>query len=97
MLGSLEQVTRGHNIVADGCTGASNPQSHPIPATHLHTHTHNNSVMNARFRIFNPSVTDQGTDGRTDGQTDGQMDKASYRVACPQLKSVIDLVKKKGG
>ena len=26
-----EQVTRGHNIVADGWAGASNPQPHPTP------------------------------------------------------------------
>ena len=32
------------------------------------------------FPLFNSSVTDQPTDRRTD--------KASYRVACPQLKSV---------
>ena len=32
--------------------------------------------------------TDGPTDGRTDGPTDGRTDKASYRVACPQLKSV---------
>ena len=28
------------------------------------------------------------TDGRMDGTTDGPTDKASYRVACPQLISV---------
>ena len=31
--------------------------------------------------------TDGRTDGRTDERTDGPMDKASYRVACPQLRS----------
>ena len=30
------------------------------------------------FPLFNSSVTD--------GRTDGRTDKASYRVACPQLK-----------
>ena len=29
--GKKEQVTRGHNVVADGWTGASNP--HPRPPT----------------------------------------------------------------
>ena len=29
------------------------------------------------------------TDGRTNGWTDGQTDKASYRVACPQLKTAL--------
>ena len=28
-------------------------------------------------------------DGPTDGPTDGQTDKASYRVACPRLKSIL--------
>ena len=28
----------------------------------------------------------QKCDGPTDGRTDGRTDKASYRVACPQLK-----------
>ena len=36
------------------------------------------SMFNACFRTFRLVVTDQRTDGRTD--------KASYRVACPQLK-----------
>ena len=35
------------------------------------------------FRIFNSSVTDQPTNQPTDQRTD----KASYRVACPQLKT----------
>ena len=52
---------------------------------------------NARFHTFqleNHGSTDQRIDGRTDGRTDGPTDrrtdgptdKASYRVACPQLK-----------
>ena len=31
--------------------------------------------------------TDGWTDARTDGWMDGRTDKASYRVACPQLKN----------
>ena len=31
--------------------------------------------------------TDERTDGWTDGRKDGRTDKASYRVACPQLKT----------
>ena len=41
--------------------------------------------------------TDQ-TDRRTDGRTDGRTDKASYRVACPQLKTVsfsISIIQKR--
>ena len=30
----VKQVTRGHNIVADGWAGASNPHSHSMPPTH---------------------------------------------------------------
>ena len=34
-----EQVTRGHNIVADGWAGASNPHPHPNPhPTHTNIH-----------------------------------------------------------
>ena len=38
------------------------------------------------FPLFNSSVTDRPTDRPTDRRTDGRTDKASYRVACPQLK-----------
>ena len=42
------------------------------------------------FPLFDSMVTDGPTDGWmdswTDGRTDGRVDKASYRVACPQLK-----------
>ena len=40
---------------------------------------------NARFHTFQLMLTD----GRTDGQTDGRTDKASYRVACLQLKMIF--------
>ena len=39
------------------------------------------------FPLFNSSVTDQPTNRPTDQRTD----KASYRVACPQLKTVEKL------
>ena len=43
------------------------------------------------FPLFDSMVTDQQMDRRTDGQmdgrTDGRTNKASYRVACPQLKT----------
>ena len=36
-----EQVTRGHNIVADGWAGAANPHPHPTPhPTPFPTQTH---------------------------------------------------------
>ena len=42
------------------------------------------------FPLFDSMVTDGPTDGWmdswTDGRTDGRVDKASYRVACLQLK-----------
>ena len=39
--------------------------------------------QNSISAIFEKRVTDGPTHGRTDGPTD----KASYRVACPQLKT----------
>ena len=41
---------------------------------------------NVRFNSFRLVLTDGPTNQRTDGRTDGRTDKASYRVACPQLK-----------
>ena len=74
-----EQVTRGHNIVADGWAGASKPHPHPkAPPTLKHTQ------KVSKMLVFNSiTMTDQRTDRRTDRRTD----KASYRVACPQLKT----------
>ena len=71
----MKHVTRGHDIVADGWAGASNP--HPHPDTHPHTNIHN-KYQNSCFSAF-----------RLDhyGLTDGPTDKASYRVACQQLKT----------
>ena len=61
-----EQVTRGHNIVADGWAGASNPRPHPNPPPTL-KHTQK-SIENARFPTF--KLDDPGpTDRRTDGQS----------------------------
>ena len=39
------------------------------------------------FPLSNSIITDGPTDGRTNGPTDQRTDKASYRVACPQLKT----------
>ena len=39
------------------------------------------------FPLSYSSVTDPPTDQPTDRPTDGRTDKASYRVACPQLKT----------
>ena len=60
-----EQVTRGHNIVADGWAGASNP--HPnLKPTHKHT-----SILKARFSAFqlnHHGPTDQRTNRPMDQQ-----------------------------
>ena len=83
----MKQVTRGHNIVADGWAGASNPQPHANlthschPLTHPYTHNNNCSIINTRFSRFKLK-----RDGPTDGPMDRRTDKASYRVAYPQLK-----------
>ena len=75
-------MTWGHNIVADGWAGASNPhpQSNPPPTLKPAQKVSKTFV----FPLFDLITTD----GRTDGPTDGRTDKASYRVACPQLKIV---------
>ena len=67
-----KQVTWGHNIVADGWTGASNPDPHPMPPppTHLPKKTSKTLV----FPLFDSCVTDRRTARRTDGQTDGRTD-----------------------
>ena len=58
-----KQVTRGHNIVADGWAGASTPK--PTP----NTQTYTKSIKSARFPMF--QLDDHGpTNGRTDGRTD---------------------------
>ena len=67
-------MTQGHNIVADGWAGASNPHPHPTPIHKKHL----------KCSLSHFSTTDRRTDQRTDQRTD----KASYKVACPQLKRV---------
>ena len=42
--------------------------------------------MDGRTDVRTDGWMDGWTDGRTDGWMDGRTDKASYRVACPQLK-----------
>ena len=60
-----EQVTRGHNIVADGWAGASNPQPYP-KSCQPHTNTHRKYPKRLFFCILTRSLpTDQRTDGRT--------------------------------
>ena len=63
----LKQVTRGHNIVADGWAGASNPHPHPMPP---HQHTYPKKYLKRSF--FHFSTRGLRTDRRTDGPTDGQ-------------------------
>ena len=83
MLNSVttKQAMRGHIIVADGWAGASNPHPHPTPhQTPLLSQTHLQKASRTLvFPLFD-SITS------TDGPRDGRTDKASYRVACPQLK-----------
>ena len=75
--GQTKQVTRGHNIVADGWAGASNPHPHPNqPPTLRPTQKVSKTLV---FPLFN-SMTPYGP-------TDRRTDKGSYRVACPQLKN----------
>ena len=63
----IQQVTRGHNIVADGWAGASNPHPHPNPHPTLkHMQKVSKTVI---FLLFDSITTDQRTDGWTDGQS----------------------------
>ena len=65
--GLTKQVTRGHNIVADGWAGASNPHPHPYPSPMLkHTQKVSKTLV---FPLFNSMTMDQWTDGWTDGRT----------------------------
>ena len=75
-------MTRGHNIVADGWAGAANPHPHPMPyptlfPTQTHTQKASKTLVCPLFDSWS----------RTDRRTDRRTDKASYRVACPQLKT----------
>ena len=64
-------------IVAEGWVGAHDPHSHPLTPQlgPLHPQTRRPQLQH-RFRTW---PTDKLTDQRTD--------KASFRVACPQVKS----------
>ena len=57
---------------------------------------HGNSVADglarADMHVFTLFDSCSPTDGRADGRTDGQ---GSYRVACPQLKKLKRMIKKK--
>ena len=63
-------------------------QGHPTPIhTRTLTHKHTQKVFKMRiFPLSDSIIMDQWTDWRMDGPTD----KASYWVACPQLKMVLD-------
>ena len=79
----------GHNIVTDGWAGVFNPHPHPNhspnpPLTHSPTNKTNCSTLNTRFLRFQ---CERDISSVTDRQTNGPTDKASYRVACPQLKT----------
>ena len=79
---------RCHNIVADRWAGAANPHPHPMPLpTPLPTQTH--TQIASKTLVFPLLDLCSWMDQRTDRQTNGRTDKASYRVACPQLKIMI--------
>ena len=56
-----KQMTRGHNIVADGWAGASNPHPHSKSPTHMHKKDLERSF---------PTDVHRRTDGPTDQRTD---------------------------
>ena len=60
-----KQVTRGHNIVADGWAGASN--LHPYPVTpNKHTQKVSKTLV---IPLFHSMTSDRHTDGWTNGRT----------------------------
>ena len=70
---------QGHNIVADGWAGASNPKPHPnhtpnTPPTPSHTNNTNRSILNTRLSRFQLERDKLSV-------TNGRTDKASHRVA----------------
>ena len=73
-----KQVTWGHNIVVDGWAGAANSHPHPTftQPSFQHRYIHKKLLKRSSYH-FSTCVH---------GRTDGPTDKASYRVACPQLK-----------
>ena len=93
-------MTRRHNIVADGWAGAAKPHPHPTPhPTPLPTQTHTQKASKTLVSHFSTRAhgpTDRRTDGWTHQQTDGPTDKASYRVAYPQLKRKESVFFKRG-
>ena len=67
----MEQVTRGHNTVADGWAGECNPHphSHP-PHTNSHAQTIATAVIIMRiFTLYNSLIMERWTDGRTNRPT----------------------------
>ena len=61
-------------------------QAPSTPQSTSYTHTYTKNIENARFQLDHH--------GGPTRRTDGWMDKASYRVACPQLKRIGDLRRK---
>ena len=65
---------------------------HPPQITHTQTHTHTHihttytHHLNAHFPTFWLRLSAERTDGWIDGPTNRLLNKASYRVACPQLR-----------
>ena len=57
-----------------------------------HNNNNNCCIINAFFSRFQLE-RDGPTDRRTNGPTDRRTDKASYRVACPRLKTRLSRVK----
>ena len=72
---------QSHNIVADGWAGASNPLLDPTHPPTAHKH------QKRSLSYFSTHAH-----GRMDQRMDQRMDKASYKVVCPQLKTISRLL-----
>ena len=68
-----EQVTLGHNIIADGWAGASNPHPHPMPPPSTPKPKKASKTLVFQFSTRGLR-TDRWTDQRRDRRTDQWMD-----------------------
>ena len=79
-----KQVTQGHNIVADGWAGASNPQPNPNPHP-SHTNIHKKYPKRLFFHLSTQSLP---TNKRTNGPTDRWTNKGLLQSCVSATKNI---------
>ena len=70
-----------HTLKISSFINITRPDTRPIPVAE--------GWAGGEMRVFTLSNLITMTDGPMDGLTDGRTDKASNRVACPQLKTAL--------